>query len=238
MRSFSAIRVAAFFAACFALSNCVQENQPKTIAEVRTLPAEERIGAPPMDTATRMGLTGSSASGMPPVGVMPPSPSLPESDLPLSGTVDGVAFGSSYLSWQAPASWRIADERPMRLATLVPEGSTQSECAVSALAGPAGGVGPNINRWRAQLSLSPLSDEDIAALPVWDVLQVPSTYVECTGGAPGAASEAYQLFGLICPLPENTLFVKMTGPRAELEREREAFRAFCLSLDLKDTPAE
>jgi hypothetical protein len=38
------------------------------------------------------------------------------------------------------------------------------------------------------------------------------------------------MLGLICPLPERTLFVKLVGPAATVRAERERFEEFCRSL--------
>jgi hypothetical protein len=127
------------------------------------------------------------------------------------------------LRWTAPESWAEAPAKPPRNVTFRPKDQPSVECYVSTLPGGAGGVAANVNLWRQNYRLAPLSDAEIAALPTVPVLGRPAPMVEIDGGAQG-------MYGLVCELGERTVFVKMTGPKDVLRAERDRFLTFCKSL--------
>ncbi|MBI2923560.1 MAG: hypothetical protein HYY18_21100 [Planctomycetes bacterium] len=131
--------------------------------------------------------------------------------------------GDGELKWKAPEGWTQGPAKSMRLVTFVPAGTTGVECYVTVLAGTGGGLESNVNRWRSQLKLEPLSAAEIAALPTVPVLGHSAPLVEIYGAESG-------LLGLVCELGPQTVFVKMTGPTPSLRDERERFVAFCRSL--------
>lgn len=118
----------------------------------------------------------------------------------------------------------------MRIVTFRPSDTRGTECAVSVLVGEAGGVVPNLNRWRSQLGLPPLMEADIASLETLEILGVRATFMECTGPQQNLDAPPPALLGLICPLPTYTVFVKMMGPAPEVHGERDRFMAFVQSL--------
>ncbi len=138
--------------------------------------------------------------------------------------------------WHAPEHWQKGDDRSMRLVTYYTGADAATECYVTLLPGTAGGVTANINRWRRQAGQSPLTTEEIDGLPLIEILKVPTKLVEITGDYTGMSGETranYTVLGAVCALPDSTLFVKMTGPHAEIQREREQFIKFCRSIDRK-----
>ncbi len=85
-----------------------------------------------------------------------------------------------------------------------------------------------LSAWRTaetlrEAALAPLSAEALDALPTVPVLGRQARMVEIDGGKLG-------MFGLVCDLGTQTVFVKMTGPTESLRAERERFVAFCKSL--------
>ncbi|MBL9087922.1 MAG: hypothetical protein JNM10_12365 [Planctomycetia bacterium] len=135
--------------------------------------------------------------------------------------------------WTAPAGWTQGPARSMRVATFVPTGAPSSEVAVSILKGTAGGVRANLDRWRGQMGAAPLTDAEFEALPRAKVLggtavflAVEGAYAGMSGGAGAAGS---MLLGMALPRPGDMVFVKMTGPAAEVRGEQDRFRAFCES---------
>jgi len=131
--------------------------------------------------------------------------------------------GASAFTWKAPEGWTQGPAKQMRLVTFTPKDRPGVECYVAVLGGAAGGVAANVNRWRQQLNLAPLAADAIAALPKVQVLGREAPMVEIDGGAAS-------MFGLVCELGGQTVFVKMTGPTESLRAERERFVAFCRSL--------
>jgi len=120
----------------------------------------------------------------------------------------------------------------MRLATFTAAGGAV-ECYVSVLAGSAGGVAANINRWRQQMGQSALSPEEIAGLPKLPILGTEAPVVTITGdyaGMTGETKTGHKLIGTVCPWGDQTVFVKMIGPEAAVTAESGNFTAFCESL--------
>jgi hypothetical protein len=136
----------------------------------------------------------------------------------------------SEYAWDAPEGWTQGPPRMMREATFTVGGV---ECYMAKLSGVAGGMEANINRWRGQMQQPPLEAKDIAALETVDMLGLPAKMVEVTGDFQGMSGESQSgaaLVGAICPLEGSTLFVKMTGPAAEVQAQRDSFIAFCESV--------
>jgi hypothetical protein len=143
---------------------------------------------------------------------------------PMTGAAaDAGAAAAPEFSWKAPDGWTEGPAKQLRVVTFRPDTDPRVECYVTVLAGAAGGLEANVNRWRQQLRLAPLPADAIAKLEVMSVLGRDARVVEIDGGAVG-------IFGLVCELGERTLFVKMTGPPESLRGERERFLSFCRSL--------
>jgi hypothetical protein len=147
----------------------------------------------------------------------------------------GADAPGSPLAWKVPDGWAIAPASPARIVTFHAGASGETECYIAVLAGGAGGVAANANRWRGQVGAPPLDDAGIAALPRVTVLGRDAPIVEAAGlytDMRGAAHPGSALLGTLCPLDDLTVFVKMVGPEAEVRAERARFLAFCGSLEI------
>ena len=155
-------------------------------------------------------------------------------DVSAMAPVPGMRDDTSVVqTWTVPESWTQAPDKAMRIVTFTMGESGNSECYVTSLSGPAGGVESNINRWRQQMGQPPLDGPALAELPVLTILGKPSPMIEIAGsftGMDGQGGEAFALLGAICPLDGETLFVKMTGPASEVQANKDKFAAFCESL--------
>lgn len=211
---------------------CSGKATRQEITEVHELPEVRRVTPSVLSTAQRFGLPQAMKEGMEEALLPAPSRTAP-------GDPAGQPSGEpSAIRWEAPESWEQAGERPMRLATYLPEGTSRVECVVSILAGEAGGVLPNLNRWRGQLGLPPLGEADMDSLATMEVLTSTAVYMECSGVPPGTGESGdteYMLLGVVCPLSGYTLFLKMTGPTEEVAREKDRFLAFVESLYFEET---
>jgi hypothetical protein len=126
--------------------------------------------------------------------------------------------------WTLPEGWRRGPDKPMRAATFYAGPGETLECYIAVFPGEAGGVLANVNRWRGQLDLPPLSESDVASLASIPMLGRNAVLVE--GEGKGAA-----LVGAACPGPDRSVFVKMSGPPELVKTQRAAFLAFCASLE-------
>ena len=138
--------------------------------------------------------------------------------------------------YKAPPGWIAQPLSPMRLASFKVTGPNGAEADVSvvSLAGMAGGDLANINRWREQLKLPPLSEDDIASI---------SSHVNISG-------HDFLVTDLVSaePLPplnhkmrivaaashqgEQTWFVKMTGDVDLVGAQKNHFLDFLRSLSI------
>jgi len=153
----------------------------------------------------------------------PDSPGAPQDTAaaPAANVADG-------LSWVLPAGWRRAPDRSMRLASFQVDEQGDVEASLTRLAGEGGGLLANVNRWRKQMSREDLTEQDLAQATRIPMLGGVGVLVEIESAA-DASSPALML-GALCVRPEGSVFVKLTGPRARIEAQREAFRAFSSSL--------
>ena len=73
-------------------------------------------------------------------------------------TTNSKAKKSEVLSWNKPDTWAVSEGSSMRLASFsVPYSEGGGDLSVIKLDGSGGGIEANINRWRRQLNLTPLS---------------------------------------------------------------------------------
>lgn len=130
--------------------------------------------------------------------------------------------------WTAPDSWRpVPGERPMRLATYeIPDESGPIEVAITRFPGDVGGMLANINRWRGQLGLGPVTEADIPAML--------STFQNSGFNGATMLLEGPQQHMLAAsihePSADRTWFVRVTTTPEAAARVREQFDAFARSL--------
>jgi hypothetical protein len=132
--------------------------------------------------------------------------------------------------WTTPDGWVEKPGNPMRIMTFL-VGPERAECTLTAFPGAVGGIEGNLARWAGQLNLNVA--QDVLAR----FARAPATF-ETEGGfaclvydfADVAPDSDPSILAAILPLDDQTLFVKLTGPRALLADQREAFKALCRSL--------
>ena len=132
--------------------------------------------------------------------------------------------------WKVPAGWKLAPAKAMREVTLLAGAEGEVECYVSSLSGEGGGLKSNLDRWRAQLGQPPLAENELALLARLPMLGSEAVTIEIERAA-GASEGPEKVLGAVCILPRQSVFVKLGGPRAAVEAQREAFLGFCRSLE-------
>jgi len=139
------------------------------------------------------------------------------------------------LEFTAPQGWTREKDRPARIATLRPPGTTQSECSILVLGGDGGGLASNVDRWRNQLGLAKLPPDEFAKLPRLPICGREGILFDATGtfddAMTGRKIAQARMVGAMVALDGRALFVKLTGPESEIDdRVRDAFRELCASL--------
>lgn len=151
-------------------------------------------------------------------------------------TASAVERGPGGLAWTAPAAWNRAPDRAMREVTFELGGAEDgpaAECYVAILGGNGGGALANVNRWRSQLELAPLSEDDFEQLERIPMLGTEAVLVQADGTYRGMGDELVEeagLLGAVCMLPDRAVFVKLVGPASTVRAARDDFVAFCRSL--------
>jgi hypothetical protein len=134
--------------------------------------------------------------------------------------------------WSVPAGWtKLDQQKPMRYATYVAgEGAAKVEIQVSVFPGDVGGLHANVNRWRGQVGLPPITPDQLAANVT--AFEVPGF----TGHTMRLKGDAQHMLGAAVKDVKNdrTWFVKTTGTPAAIDAQDAAFTAFARSF----TPAK
>ncbi|MBI5363794.1 MAG: hypothetical protein HZA53_11495, partial [Planctomycetes bacterium] len=151
------------------------------------------------------------------------------------------ADDDSGLAWDLPRGWSVLPPGPMRVASFRVAGDARAECWLSLLGGDGGGLKANLDRWRTQMGLAPISVAELDALPRHTLLGGEGVLVDCTGkytgmGAAGAATDA-RMLGLARVEPGGSAFLKLIGPSSVVAAERDAFLALARSLRVAHEPA-
>ena len=144
------------------------------------------------------------------------------------------------MGWDLPDGWqRKSGGGGMRFATLTAgEGENALEVSIIRLAGSAGGVGPNINRWRTQVGLEMVSDSEAAASATEIKARGTTGFlVDLTGPTDEDKEwEASRMLAAIFPADDSAWFIKTMTTASTIEKYKSAFVALCESVRF-DAPA-
>ncbi|MCA8943337.1 MAG: hypothetical protein KDB80_12310 [Planctomycetes bacterium] len=138
--------------------------------------------------------------------------------------------GMPKFDWDLPEGWTEQPASQFRMASFASPGG--GDCSISTA---GGSLEMNVNRWRRQFGQEPLTQAEIDALPRTTLFaRAQAMVVECEGdfsGMGGQTQPDAKLIGLVVPItPDRMLFVKFTGPRAEVDAQRDNFEALVDSL--------
>jgi hypothetical protein len=143
--------------------------------------------------------------------------------------------GSGSPKWEAPSSWVAQTPSSMIIAKFGVDGGDlgAAEATVSAFPGDVGGLLMNVNRWRAQLGLSPVSAGELASVTKSIVVGgAQSTLVDMANPSGGDRSAAKRILVALVPHMGKTWFFKLLGSEALIEREQPGFMKFLQSIQL------
>jgi len=91
--------------------------------------------------------------------------SVPKEIQPASGVISAPETAAKEVTWKVPKGWKEQAPSAMRLASFLIKGEKgqDADMSVVPLSGEAGGDLANINRWRGQIQLAPLTQPDLSA---------------------------------------------------------------------------
>ena len=135
--------------------------------------------------------------------------------------------------WTAPAGWEEQPASGFRKGSFLVRGADGKTADVSVISFPeaAGGLTANVNRWRDQLKLAPISDAAQAGTPI-SVGGRDMFFVDLVSEQPIAPEKETKsrILGGIFPAGSETWFFKMIGPDTLVESQRNTFRQFLESV--------
>jgi hypothetical protein len=141
------------------------------------------------------------------------------------------------VQWTAPQGWDEQAASGFRKGSYLVHGPDGKTADVSVISFPesAGGLLANVNRWRNQLKLAPISNESAAGKPI-SVGGRDIFFVDLVSEQPIAPDGSKsRILGGIFPLPGQTWFFKMMGPDQVVESQRDGFRQFLESVKVAES---
>lgn len=127
--------------------------------------------------------------------------------------------------YDQPEGW--VKQPPGKFAVIVLEASDETSKVGITVTPARGSRLDNVNRWRGQLGLNPLTEKEL------DTSAKKVTVGKQTGEQFEMSNETKMIFGVIVEVQGQTWFVKLDGDPKLAERERPRFEAFLKSLRWK-----
>jgi len=188
------------------LLSCGREKAEEIPVYRQAAPAAPKVAAQAKPAAP--------VTGLPPAAASSPPPSV---------------------AWTKPERWGDAPASAMRTASFaVPSAGDagEADCSIIRLAGEAGGIAKNVNRWRGQLGLEPQAPAAIMAAVESQTTAggLAATMVGLIVGADKTPGAGQAILAAIIPQGGGTLFVKLWGPRATVAGASEEFGGLVNSL--------
>jgi hypothetical protein len=135
-----------------------------------------------------------------------------------------TSSSGSEFNWKVPEKWKSIPPKPMQQARFaVSQSGAQAEISVSIFPSDTGGTLLNVNRWRNQIQLKPISESDLKSMisPL-DPGNPQSILVDMT-------NDQKRLIGAIVPRSGQFWFYKLLGDSEAVAPEKESFIAFAKS---------
>ncbi len=131
-------------------------------------------------------------------------------------------------TWEIPPGWEEQAPSSMRLATfsITGEGGAKADLSVTKLAGTAGGMLANLNRWRSQVGLEPVDQAELDKLiTVRDAGGAKLSFVDMAGKSLETGNPARMLVAIV-PRTGTTWFYKLLGTDNLVAQQKPAFIKF------------
>jgi hypothetical protein len=135
------------------------------------------------------------------------------------------------MQFTVPAGWEEKAASQMRVASFgVSQDGKQADVSVIPLGGMAGTDPANVNRWRGQVGLSAVPEEEVSKLAEKvTVGETPAELYDLAGTMPGSGEEQ-RILAVILHRDDTSWFFKMTGTAGLVEAQKPAFVAFLKSV--------
>ncbi len=137
-----------------------------------------------------------------------------------AGSPSDIPVGTDHLTWTTPSTWQELPPTSIRLGNFIVKGSgdAKAEVAIFSFPGSVGTELENVNRWRNELKLPPISANQVESAPV-----TVDSFEGKLYEIPGASTETVAV-----SLPRNgsTWFFKMKGDKDVVADAEPVFRDF------------
>jgi hypothetical protein len=163
---------------------------------------------------------------------------LPPSHPPIDGgnmmaqAGGATSSGQPKPNWQVPSTWKEVPGGQFLVAKFVVTGvaNAQANINVSMSPGDGGGLLANVNRWRGQLSLGPVAEQDLAKdLQSVDLSEGKASLADITG-KDARSGQPTRLLAVVIPRSGETWFYKLMGDAQVAQQEKDAFLKFVQSV--------
>jgi hypothetical protein len=153
-----------------------------------------------------------------------PTPA-PTAQANMANTAVPTASGEG-LAWSAPEHWKAKPTGAMRKGSyaITDERNNEADMSITAFPGNVGGELANVNRWRGQIELEPITEAEMAAaLTRFEKNGLKFAVVEAVG-------PSQRTLGAMVPFNGATWFFKLQGPLNLVAKEKDAFMKFLESV--------
>ena len=138
------------------------------------------------------------------------------------------------LKWTLPEGWQEVAPGEMRVASFViQKDGKKADVSVVPLPGMAGGELPNVNRWRGQVGLAPVGEQDLPKLQEKvSVAGSDATLYDLAGEE--ASGDKSRILATVLHRNDTAWFFKMTGDDELVAAQKKNFVAFLKSLKFSE----
>ena len=139
----------------------------------------------------------------------------------------GAKHTTGGITYQLPKTWTEEEGQGMRFATIRAEGV---DIIVNQFPGDVGGQLANVNRWRAQLQLPPLTEDQLPQ----NTKKVQTANATATVVDLASDGNTERMLAAMIPDPTagRTWFFKLYGPGKKVEASRAGFMDLIKSIQL------
>ena len=132
------------------------------------------------------------------------------------------------LTWDLPDTWVPSKGHSMRLASFdVPFSRGVGDLSIVSLSGSSGGLLANVNRWRGQVELKPITESDILTTSSVGESKIGPyrVFKMINDNNNGKA-----IIAAVLPTGEKTFFIKLTTDIQGISELEPSFKKFCSSI--------
>ncbi|MBK8476645.1 MAG: hypothetical protein IPL39_10090 [Opitutaceae bacterium] len=145
----------------------------------------------------------------------------------MAGPTAAPGSVSDSLTWAAPDHWAAKPLGAMRRGSFAPKNAAgEADCSIFVFPASSNPLRANLDRWRGQIGLARLTDEQFAtAVTTLDSDGLSFATVDLLGKQPGV-DQATRVLGAVLYRGEEAWFFKLTGPDAAVAAEKASFLDF------------